>query len=292
MPAAKSLPVLLVGASGRVGRMVAHHWQHVSDCPSMVAQFRKQRPRHGCLIWDPLSGPQPLLDAVSASGSFAAMVMLAGVTPGPGKNLDLNWTLAEACLDAAARAGIPRVLLASSSAVYGAGTGVPLGETAACNPANAYGAAKLEMEQASALWRARGMDICMLRIGNVAGADALLLNVAKSAPDEAIEIDIFDDGHGPFRSYIGVRTLASVLQSLCRHPGSLPEILNIGAPKPISMDALADAARHPWIRRRPSGPTPQSITLDCNLLASLHDFNKLDSLPEDMVRQWKETFQL
>lgn len=290
MPAAKSRPVLLVGASGRVGSMVAHHWIQCSDKLPILAQLRTGATRPDCLIWDPLRGPQALLDAVSAGGGFSAMVMLGGVTPGPGKALGLNRTLAEACLDAAMRAGISRVLLASSSAVYGAGAGAPLAETDACVPANEYGVAKLEMEQGCAPWRARGMDLCMLRIGNVAGADALLLNVAKAAEGKAIEIDIFEDGRGPVRSYIGVQTLASVLQSLCIHPNPLPDILNIGAPQPISMNALADAACHPWRKRMASGQTPQSITLDCTLLASLHDFRSLDSRPEEMVRQWKETF--
>lgn len=288
MPAADTRPVLLVGASGRVGRMVLYHWQRLADPAAVVPQFRGSG-TVGALVWDPLAGPQPLLDAVSASGGFQAMVILAGVTPGPGKDLGLNRTLAETCLAAASGADIPRVLLASSSAVYGAGTGAPMPETAPCNPANAYGAAKLEMEQACAPWRDDGMDLCLLRIGNVAGADALLLNVAKSAADQAIEIDVFDDGRGPVRSYIGVQTLASVLQSLCQQPAFLPDILNIGTPDPVSMDALADAAHHPWNKRTPAGPTPQTITLDCSLLSSLYDFTPLDSRPGDMVRQWKET---
>ncbi len=291
MHGADKSPVLLVGASGRVGRMVMHHWPQVSDSLPMLAQFRRSTTRSDCLIWDPLTGPEALLDAVSATGGFSAMIMLAGVTPGPGKNLALNRTLAEACLDAASRAGIGRVLLASSSAVYGAGAGTPLAETASCDPANAYGAAKLAMEEACMSWRARGIDLCMLRIGNVAGADALLLNVAKSAPDQAIEIDIFDDGRGPVRSYIGVRTLASVLRSLCLHPDQLPAVVNIGTREPVSMDALADAAHHPWLKRSPTGPTPQSITLDCSLLSTMHEFNTLDSRPDEMVRQWKETLE-
>jgi UDP-glucose 4-epimerase len=288
MHAADTRPVLLVGASGRVGRMVLHHWQRLADAAALVPQFRASG-TPGALIWDPLEGPQALLEAVSTSGGFQAMVMLAGVTPGRGQDLGLNRILAEACLEAASLAGIPRALLASSSAVYGAGKGAPISETDPCKPANDYGSAKLAMEQACAYWRNDALDLCMLRIGNVAGADALLLNVANSATDEAIEIDVFDDGRGPVRSYIGVRTLASVLQTLCLPSTSLPDVLNIGAPEPISMDALADAAHHPWRNRMPSGPTPQSITLDCSLLSSLHDFTPQDSRASEMVRQWKET---
>lgn len=289
MPEADYLPVLLVGASGRVGQMVERHWRQGPDPLPLMAQFRGPGAPQDALIWSPLAGPGALLQAASTTGGFQAMVMLAGVTPGPGKDLDLNRTLAEACLDAASQAGISRVLLASSSAVYGAGA--VLSETATCAPVNAYGAAKLRMEQACAPWRKQGMDLCLLRIGNVAGADALLLNAAKAAPGQTIEIDIFDDGRGPVRSYIGVRTLAQVLQTLCLHPASLPAVLNIGTPEPVSMDALADAAGQPWRARVAASQSPQTITLDCSLLASLHSFAPQDSDPANMVQQLKESAQ-
>lgn len=280
--------VLLLGASGRVGRMVLHHWRQTSAGLACVPQFRAAG-TPGSLVWDPLLGPEPLLDMADALGGFAAMVMLAGVTPGSDKPLALNTLLAEASLRAAAKAGIPRVLLASSSAVYGAGDGAPLAESSPCNPINDYGIAKLEMERACAPWREGGLDLCCLRIGNVAGADALLLNIARAARQEAIEIDIFDDGRGPVRSYIGAQTMASVLQSLCLHSGTLPAALNLAAPNPVSMDALADAAGQPWRGRTPAGPAPQSITLDCTALSKLHDFNPKDSAPEELVLQWRKT---
>jgi nucleoside-diphosphate-sugar epimerase len=213
-------------------------------------------------------------------------VALAGITPGPGRNLGLNRPLAEATLDAGLRAGVTRVLLASSSAVYGAG-GIPFTEDAPCAPVNAYGAAKLEMEAACAPWRARGLDICALRIGNVAGADALLLNVARTGPGGAVVIDRFADGGGPVRSYIGPATLAAVLATLCRHPGPLPEALNIAAPDPVAMTALAQAAgAHIETRPAPRG-AHQRITLDCRRLAALHRFAPGDSTPAEMVRQWR-----
>lgn len=243
----------------------------------------------GGLVWDPLSGPQPLLDAAAQGDGFKAMIVLAGVTPGQGRPLDLNRTLAEACLSGAEQAGIPRVLLASSSAVYGLGDGTPFSEGMPCNPTHDYGRAKLDMEQACVPWRNRGLDLCLLRIGNVAGADALLLNVAKAAPGQSIEVDIFADGHGPLRSYIGPRTLACVLQRLCLQDGPLPPVLNIAAPVPVHMDALADAAGQAWVRRDASGHQHQHITLNCDALARLYDFGDRDSAPEIMVEQWKET---
>lgn len=280
--------ILLVGASGRVGRMVLSHWQQLPNAPQIVAQYRDAIVP-GCLVWDPLMGPQTLLDAVAQGGGFHAMIMLAGVTPGPDRCLEMNRSLAQATLSAAENAGIPRVLLASSSAVYGPGDGTPLSEEASCNPANDYGRAKLDMEQACKPWRDRGMDVCCLRIGNVAGADALLLNVAKASPGQSVEIDTFMDGHGPLRSYIGPRTMASVLHRLCFHSEHLPPVLNVAAPKPIYMEQLADAAGQPWVGRNCSGRQRQNITLNCEALAGIYAFQANDSDPAGMVAQWTDT---
>jgi nucleoside-diphosphate-sugar epimerase len=231
-----------------------------------------------------MEGPRALIDHQAQSGqTFGALVMLAGVVPGEGHDLSHNRMLAEATLAAATRAGITRVLLASSSAVYGPGEHIT--EDAACAPANAYGVAKLEMEAVGRAWRDRGFEVCALRIGNVAGADALLLNVARGAGE--ITLDVFGDGAGPLRSYIGARTMAQVLATLCLHEGRLPPALNIAAPDPVTMAALAQAAGAS-IRPRPAPPTAhQRITLDCTRLAALHAFAPEDVTPGEMVRQWR-----
>ena len=280
--------ILLTGASGRVGRMLCACWTDAVPGLALVPQYRGTGPP-GTVQWDPLEGPGPLLAHVAEAGRPLAIVALAGVTPGPGRDLRLNRTLAEATLDAAVRAGVRRVLLASSSAVYGAGDGTPFAEEAARVPVNAYGAAKQEMEAACAPWRARGLDICALRIGNVAGADALLLNVARAGPGAAVVIDQFADGGGPVRSYIGPVTLAAVLATLCRHPGPLPGALNIASPEPVAMMALAGAAGAPIKTRPAPQEAHQRITLDCGRLAGLHRFAPGDSAAAEMVRQWRAT---
>ncbi|MBE0452683.1 NAD-dependent epimerase/dehydratase family protein [Roseovarius autotrophicus] len=274
--------VLLTGASGRVGRMVLRHWP--GGRAAVVAQHRAAAPE-GALLWDPLKGPRALLDHQAQSGaSFRALVMLAGVVPGEGRDLAQNRMLAEAMLEAADRAGITRVLLASSSAVYGPGE--HLAEEAPCAPANAYGAAKLDMEAAGRAWRDRGLEVCALRIGNVAGADALLLNVGRG--EGAITLDVFADGEGPLRSYIGPRTMAEAIDTLCGHDGLLPPVLNLAAPQPVSMASLALAAGAAIQPRPAPEAAHQRITLDCTRLARLHGFAPEDGDPAEMVRQWLE----
>jgi nucleoside-diphosphate-sugar epimerase len=265
--------------------MVLRHWRDAAPSRvEIIAQYRHGTRADG-LRWDPLDGADALLAFLGRTGvRVSAVVALAGVTPGGARDLSRNRAIAEATLAAAAAAGIGRVLIASSSAVYGVGEA--LDEESPCAPANAYGAAKLEMEAACMPWRDRGVDVCVLRIGNVAGADALLVNVARG--DAPITLDIFADGAGPLRSYIGPQSMAEVLETLTRHHGPLPAILNLAAPHPITMAALAQAAGA-TIRPRPAPATAhQRITLDCSRLAALHRFRAADSDPAEMVRQWQE----
>jgi nucleoside-diphosphate-sugar epimerase len=228
------------------------------------------------LDWD---GPQVEWRPLEAAlpGRYQAMIVLAGAVRG---DLGLNARLAEACLAAAERAGIGRVLLASSSAVYGVGEG--LAETAATRPVNDYGRAKLEAEAVADLWRGRGLAATSLRIGNVAGADALLAGIEPGKP---VIIDQFADGTGPLRSYIGPRSLADVLAALLEK--DLPPVLNVAAPNPVGMADLASAAGADWAYC-PAPPTAhQRITLDCSQLASLYSFG--ESSAADMVAEWQAT---
>jgi NAD dependent epimerase/dehydratase family enzyme len=120
-----------------------------------------------------------------------------------------------------------------------------------------------------------------LRIGNVAGADALLTNMARP-----LVIDQFADGRGPLRSYIGAQSLARVLQTLAGRDG-LPEVINVAAPMPVEMADLAQTAGLDWAYRAASVTAVQSITLDSAVLDGLYRFEAAESSAADMVAQWR-----
>jgi UDP-glucose 4-epimerase len=284
-PVAESKRILLVGSTGRVGQMVMHHWR--SKPPTGVEFIAQHRDpdRNDGLFW---SLAEPLEDGL-AGRQIDAIICLAGVTPGPDADMAQNTRLAEAVLAAAHKAGIRRVLLASSSAVYGAGNGTPFAESDATAAVNAYGAAKIAMEAACTPWRDAGLEICCLRIGNVAGADALLMNVARAAEGAPLTIDCFEDGRGPVRSYIGARTLADILANLATRPSVLPKILNIAELDFVFMEDLARAADHPFTYRPAQVGAFQRITLDCRRLRALHTFDPDTANAARMVAQWKET---
>mgnify|MGYP005850298485 CR=1 FL=1 len=195
--------VLVMGASGRIGAYLRQFWPGLGLDP--VWQYRANAP-DGALLWSPLAYSVPDV------GPVDTVVCLSGVTQGAA--LALNTDLARAALDAARVLGAKRVLLASSSAVYGASPG-PHFEDGPCAPATPYGVSKLTMEQA-ALAQAGALAVCCLRIGNIAGADALLGGLT---PGTVPVLHHFSDGRAPRRAYIGPKTLAHVLAQLVSHPG-------------------------------------------------------------------------
>ncbi len=224
------LKILLLGASGKLGRMLQSVWASDGDQDiEIIPVFRTQRGAETGLIWGPGSDPQDL-PKVNAIAAFW------GVTGDNRLALEANITLAEHAIVLGERLGAGCVLHCSSQAVYEAGE-APLTEAAICAPASSYGAAKLAMERA--VQRARTpIAQHILRIGNVAGADSLFANLR---PGDEVTIDRFADGTGPARSYIGPGDLARVVTTLSRHTMSLGPV-NVAAPIATYMDEIARAA--------------------------------------------------
>lgn len=266
---------LVVGASGRLGRLLARAWALGGLAPTLQHRDKALAADLPQIEWHPLSG------APLEPGRYRAMIVLAGAVRG---DLALNPQLAEACCAAALQAGIGLVLLASSSAVYGVNGGLACREDTPTHPVNDYGRSKLQAEAVADRWRARGLAITSLRIGNVAGADALLGGIA---PGQPTKIDAFADGTGPVRSYIGPITLADVLAKLLGQ--DLPPVLNIGAPNPVAMADLAQAAGADWHYQPAPATAYQRITLDCGQLAQHYRFAENQSDAAAMVAEWQST---
>ncbi|MEP3441772.1 MAG: NAD(P)-dependent oxidoreductase [Sulfitobacter sp.] len=280
--------VLVLGSSGRIGTMLRPVWD-TETCGREIEftyQTRRPDPEHvSDVVWS-LEGPAPA--QLREAGPFDVLLVLSGVVPRAGAKLEQNMAIGLNSLEAAKALGAKTVVLASSSAVYGMQSDSPYHEDDCPAPANDYGRAKYDMEQRCAVHaRDLGLMLCCLRIGNVAGADALLGNGAALKPGERLRIDSFDGGATPLRSYIGPHTLAKVLCELAQNHKTLPDALNIGAPNPVEMAALAQAAGMAFDLVPAMGSAHQYITLDCAALAGLYSFSATDSDPAQMVAQWR-----
>ena len=254
--------IAVSGAGGRVGRLLRAVWAEP--------------------VWHARSDG-PLAPAIAGCD---ALVCLAGVTSGDATALAGNTAAALDALDAARGAGVARVVLMSSSAIYGRAAG-PLTEDRPATPASPYGAAKHDMERAVAAWRAAnpgGPEALCLRLGNVAGADALLGGLGAEPP----RLDVFPDGRGPRRNYIGPLTLARTLAVLALHPGPLPPVLNLGTPRLVDMADLLRAAGRDWR----SVPAPEAalpkVALDTTRLAGIVPLSPATATPATLIAEWRD----
>lgn len=239
---------LILGGSSHVGRALRAVW------PRDAAATWQSR-HNGPFQWDILNAPAPNLPE-----GITGIIALAGVTQGD--RLADNTALAQAACALAARENLP-VLLASSQAVYGHKSAAAR-ETDLCQPTTPYGQAKLAMEQAVS----DAPRATLLRISNVVGCDALLLNAARG---RQIKLDRFPNGESPRRAYISPVVLGQVLRRLLAKDAPLPRILNVTQAGSVGMADLLRAADIPW-DWIPAGPSAlAALELDSTQLASLVD---------------------
>ena len=270
--------LLVLGASSRVGRLLARTWREATDL-DVVEQFRQDGPP-GALIWPKLTEPAPLLDWCARHGPPRAILVLSGSVSGLPDSLETNVMVAKAALDAAHMADVGRVFLCSSSAVYGLDRGGAFREEDELAPVNAYGQSKVEMEAIAG--EKGGSQITRLRIGNVVGADALMTAALLSSSESPLRLDQYLDGKGPRRSYISPRTFARAIASLSG-ADVVPGVLNFAAPVPVAMADLLDAVGASWTWTPASNPRTQSLILDVSRLAAIHSFDTEDRNPAHMV---------
>jgi nucleoside-diphosphate-sugar epimerase len=264
--------VLILGSSGRVGRLLYAAWQHSSKV-SPVWHIRSSGAAHAGVEFDILREPLKMLDAMSECD---AVLNLAGVTPAGNGAMEDNGVIARAVVRSAASAGQIPVVHLSSAAVYRSATQAELSsgtpqvrhrEVDATRPTSSYGIAKLDAEeQIRAEGRARGVKVTCLRLGNLLGADHLFAGNGAAA---AIELDRFPSGVSPKRSYIGPQDLAAVLEALLPHALALPDVINVALDGVVEMaDLLHAAGRGFGWRSAPDSAIPVA-ELDVSVLAGL-----------------------
>lgn len=266
--------ILVLGASGRVGRLMRLAWQGSSR--ALVE-----------ILYQSRSGEGQNWQAGQANpfGTVDAVIALWGVTHGTEADLAMNVDLAVSAQKLAADCRAKRVLHCSSVAVYAPKDGL-LSELDPVEPPNPYGEAKLRMEQA--LDEAEGPNATILRIGSVAGAESLANSIRAGWRKEAssLVLDQFADGRGPARSYIAPTDLARILMDLALHPADLPKVLNVGANAPVYMESLLLAAQHPFEWRPAPATARQQAVMDCSLLETLVGAGPLNADPQHIMDSW------
>jgi len=187
---------------------------------------------------------------------LAAQVSVRASVETPVQSASHNVTGFLNVADAARRLGVERLVYASSAAVYGAPSTLPLTEDSRCAPASPYGLEKLINDQYATLFaRLYRLSMLGLRYFNVYGprqdpsspyAGVISRFASRLARDEPLMV--FGDG-GQTRDFVFVKDVARA--NLAALQSSRSGILNIGTGTSVTLLELIDALA------RCSGRTPR-----------------------------------
>lgn len=273
---------IILGSSGKLGGILRRH----SNRNGLGWVSQRSRPTWPLVERPETSAPWP---------KGGTIINMAGLTSGTDGDLQTaNVQYVQKLLEQAASAGIAHVILASSAAVYGHGTGQPLPETTGLAPLTPYGRSKAQMEEIAIKFSARqsAPKITILRIGNVAGSDALTKSATQAInANRPLVLHQFGNGVTPIRSYLGPQDLARSTEALVPPPDDSVRFLNIARPDPIAFEDLLLAYRsttHPglrWTLADAPDDTPARVVLDTTELQKVIRFGETTDSASEMAHQ-------
>lgn len=152
--------LLVTGAAGFIGSHTTDQLLHAGHEVAGVDNFRTGKRAN---LAHALASPRFVLEECDVAAAGALEAVVARVRPqaiihlaalvsvqeslaNPGLNYALNVEATQQVAEAARRHGVARVVFASSAAIYGNATDLPLRESAEKRPISPYGAAKLASE--------------------------------------------------------------------------------------------------------------------------------------------------
>lgn len=175
-----------------------------------------------------------LVDGVDAIVHLGARGSVPRSVDDPMRSHQANATGTVTVLDAARRAGVGQVIVASSSSVYGANAALPKHEGLVPRPASPYAASKLATEAyALAFWHTYGLPVLALRFFNVFGpyqavghAYAAVVPAFVSAALEGRPLPVHGDGTQS-RDFTYVDTVTAVVEDALRRQVTCDEPVNL-----------------------------------------------------------------
>lgn len=190
---------------------------------------------------------------------LAALVSVPQSIADPDRNFRLNVVATQRVLETARRHSVQRVVFASSAAVYGEETEMPLRETSATHPISPYGAAKLASEALLLGQGATfGITVRCLRYFNVYGPRqdpkspySGVISIFCEKLQSGAAPTIFGDGQQT-RDFISVHDVARANVIAACSPGLTSGVTNICTGKATSLSELATILR----KHAPSAPRP------------------------------------
>ena len=244
--------ILVTGGSGFIGSHLVEH--HQGSAEIVVLDNLRSGYRHNLdgLAHTFIQGSvtdRATVDAAMAGVDLvfhlAAMISVPESMGAPRDCAEINVLGVLNVLESATAAGVKKVVLASSAAIYGDNPTVPKFESMLPEPKSPYAITKLDGEYYLELFRHDGkLDTASLRFFNVFGprqdpksayAAAVPIFMQKALAGEAITI--FGDGEQT-RDFVHVQDIAAALAHVANRP-DLHGTYNVGYGTSMTVNALA-----------------------------------------------------
>lgn len=244
--------ILITGGAGFIGSHLTRHFAEQAEV-TVLDDLRSGYARNldgvRCrFLQGSILDDVALKQAISGAEEvyhLAAMISVPESVAKPAECAKLNTEGTQRVLDAALNAGVRKVVLASSAAIYGDNPTVPKLESMTPEPKSPYAETKLAGEKLLAQYtRAHGLGTTSLRFFNVFGpqqdprsayAAAVPIFIAKALRDEPI--GIHGDG-GQTRDFIHVADIVGAL-AYAGHSKDMSGTYNVGYGQSQSILALA-----------------------------------------------------
>ena len=240
---------------------------------------------------------QPLLIEADAVFHLAGQpgVRTSWATGFP-RYLDDNLLVTHRLAECAATLGTPRLVLASSSSVYGPTAGAPSHESDRPSPISPYAISKLAAELLCAAHCGQAgnlTDIVALRYFTVYGPgqrDDMLIHRALTAVATGEPLQIFGAGRQQRDfTYVSDTVAATIAAATCPSP---PKVVNVGSGRAISlMDLFATIEEVtgnsvPTIKAPIEQGDVAATLADTSLAAEALGWSARTSLAEGLAQQW------
>lgn len=217
---------LITGGAGFIGSHIAEHFSHIASEIRVLDNYRTGYAKNlqglsVTMIEGSITDRALVKKAVAGIDCIFHMAALVSVPESmshPAECVDINVHGLLHVLEEASAAGVKKIVLASSAAIYGDNPTVPKIETMLPEPKSPYAITKLDGEYYIDLYRREGrIESASLRFFNVFGprqdpkgayAAAVPIFIEKALKNQ--DITIFGDG-GATRDFIYVKDIVGAL---------------------------------------------------------------------------------
>ena len=261
---------LVTGGAGFIGSHLVHALLARGDEVRVLDNFSSGKLEN----LDGLQGPLQVLEAdlrdpvavaaavrgVEQVFHHAAFVSVPASMEDPAGCFDVNVQGTLTLLEAARQAGVRRVVLASSAAVYGDSDALPLVEDTPLRPLSPYAlSTQINELQAAYYTNSFGLDVVALRYFNIFGplqapdsqyAAAVPIFVRRRVNGQAVTI--FGDG-GQTRDLVYVSDVVRANLLACVHPDAPGRVFNVCSGRELTMIELVGMIDH----LLPGAPPPE-----------------------------------